>query len=256
VISQEVSQFSSVGGVFVDSELEVLGELFVELLVIFCVFLDFAEHFHALFDDVLLDDLEDFVLLQEFSGDIQWEIFRIDDSFYETEIFRDEVFTVVHDKDSSDVQFDVVLLLLGLEEIEWGSFRYIEQGFELELSFNGEQFYGQMIFPIVGESFVERAELFLGDVFLFSHPDWFGLVYCLEFGSNFFDFLGLFFFFFFGFFFDLDVLVLFVFRFFRLVIVILDFLFSGLLYHQFNSEGDELRVFLNQFLDSLFFQEL
>jgi hypothetical protein len=47
----------------VDSEFEVLGELFVEFLVVFGVFSDFSEEFNTFLDDILLDDLQDFVLL-------------------------------------------------------------------------------------------------------------------------------------------------------------------------------------------------
>jgi hypothetical protein len=75
VESEEVSNLGSVGGVLVDSELQVLGELLVEFLVVFLVFLDLREHFKAFLDDVLLYDLQDFVLLKGLSGDVQGKIF-------------------------------------------------------------------------------------------------------------------------------------------------------------------------------------
>jgi len=49
--------------------------LLVEFLVVFSILLDFNEHFQALLDNVLLYDLEDFVLLEGFSGDVQGKIF-------------------------------------------------------------------------------------------------------------------------------------------------------------------------------------
>ena len=58
-----------------DSELKILGELFIELLVVLSILLDLSEHFKALLDDVLLYDLQDFVLLEGFSGDVKGKIF-------------------------------------------------------------------------------------------------------------------------------------------------------------------------------------
>jgi hypothetical protein len=98
--------------------------------------LDFGEQFQNFFDDVFLDDLEDLVLLQEFSGNVKRKIFRIDDSLNEAEAIRDQILAVVHNEDSSDVEFDVIFFLLGFEEIEGGSFGYEEDCLELELSLN------------------------------------------------------------------------------------------------------------------------
>jgi hypothetical protein len=75
VESQQVSQLGSVSSIFVDTQLQVLGELFIELLVVLSILLDLSEHFKALLDDVLLYDLQDFVLLEGFSGDVKWKIF-------------------------------------------------------------------------------------------------------------------------------------------------------------------------------------
>jgi len=44
VESEQVSNLGPVGGVLVDTELEVLGELLVELLVVFLVLLDLSKH--------------------------------------------------------------------------------------------------------------------------------------------------------------------------------------------------------------------
>lgn len=151
VVSEELGEFVSVGGVLVDSELEVLSELLVELLEVFGVLGDFADEIDDLLDDVLLDDLEDLVVLEELSGDVQGEIFGINDSLDETHPFGDELFAVVHDEDSSDVELDVVLLLLGLEHIEGGSLWDEEDGLELELSLDGEVLDGEVLFPVVGE---------------------------------------------------------------------------------------------------------
>jgi hypothetical protein len=55
----------------VDSELEVLSELFVELLIFLSILTDLGDEFNALLGDVLLDDLEDLVVLEELSADVE-----------------------------------------------------------------------------------------------------------------------------------------------------------------------------------------
>lgn len=141
VESEELGELGSVLGVFVNTKLEVLSESLVELGEVVLVLGDLGEHVHALLDDVLQtrrrqgrvsssrqrvgrtatnlsDNLQDLVLLEGLSGDVEGEILRVHDSSDEVEVLRDEVLAVVHDEDSSDVELDVVPLLLGLEEIE------------------------------------------------------------------------------------------------------------------------------------------
>merc|ERR1719160_1722527 len=224
VESQQVSELGSVGGVLVDSEFKVLGELLIEFLVVLGVFLDLSEHFKALLDDVLFDDLQDFVLLEGLSGDVKRKILRVDDSLHEGKPLWDKFFAVVHDEDSSDVELDVVLLLLSLEKIEWSSLWHEEERSEFKLSLNGEMLDGQMFFPVVRKSLVESSVLVLGDILRLSHPDWLGLVKGLEFLGNLLDFLGL--------------LLL-------LVTVVRDLLLGGLLDEQLNWEANELGVLLD-----------
>lgn len=55
-----------------------------------------------------------------------------------TQVLWDELFTVIHDEDPPDVQFDVVLLFLVLKEIKWSAAGNKEQGPELQLALHGE----------------------------------------------------------------------------------------------------------------------
>ena len=77
-----------------DSQLEVLAEALVELVVVILVLGDLREHVKALLDNVLLDDLEDFVLLEGLSGDVEGEILGVDDTLDEVEVVRDELLGV------------------------------------------------------------------------------------------------------------------------------------------------------------------
>ena len=60
----------------VDAELDVLGELLIELLVVFGVLRQALEELQALLHQVLADDLEDLALLEHLAGDVEGEVFR------------------------------------------------------------------------------------------------------------------------------------------------------------------------------------
>jgi len=161
VVSEELAQFLSVAGVLVDAQLEVLAELFIELLEILSVFGDFLEELEALLGDVLLDDLEDLVVLEILSGDVEGEIFRVDHTSDEAEVLGDEILAVVHDEHSSDVELDVVFLLLGLEHVEGGTLGHEDDRFELETALNGELLHCQVVLPIVGQTLVKVGVVLL-----------------------------------------------------------------------------------------------
>ena len=80
VEAEEVGNLGSVGTVFVDSEFKIFRELFVEFLVIFLVLGDFSKHLKTLLDNVLLHDLENFVLLEGLTRDVERQVLRIDNA--------------------------------------------------------------------------------------------------------------------------------------------------------------------------------
>jgi len=168
-----------------DAKFDVFGKLLVELLEAILVLADFIDELKALLDEILPDDLQDLVLLQHLTGNVERKILRIDNSLEEVEVLRDELFTVVHDEDSPDVQLDVVLLLLVLEEVKGSALWHEEKGPELELAFNGEVLDSQVLLPIIGQRLVELSVLLLGDVVRVSGPDGLGLVQLLIFSVAF-----------------------------------------------------------------------
>ncbi len=101
-----------------NTELDVLAERFVKLGEVILVFSNLAEEVHGLLDQVLANDLEDLVLLKGLTGDVEREILGVDDSFHEVKVLGNEVFAVVHDEDTANIELDVVALLLGFKEIE------------------------------------------------------------------------------------------------------------------------------------------
>ena len=120
------------------THLEILGERFVELLVVVLVLGDVVEQLQTLLDEVLADHLQDLTLLQHLSRDVQRQILRVDDASHEAQVLGDQLLAVVHDEDATHVQLDVVALLLVLEHVERGSLRHVEQRAELQLTLHRE----------------------------------------------------------------------------------------------------------------------
>ena len=71
VKSKELSKLAAVLGVLVDTQLDVLAERLVELVEVVLVLSDLGEQVKALLNKVLADDLENFVLLQRLTGDVE-----------------------------------------------------------------------------------------------------------------------------------------------------------------------------------------
>ena len=101
-----------------DTELDVLAERLVELGEVVLVLRNLGEEVHALLDEVLADDLEDLVLLEGLTRDVEGQVLGVDDTLDEVEVLGDELLAIVHDEDAADVELDVVALLLLLEEVE------------------------------------------------------------------------------------------------------------------------------------------
>merc|ERR1711976_886431 len=138
MVTQEVGNFLSVGRIFMDSKLQVFAELFVEFLVVVLILTDVFKKLHALFDQVFPDDLQDLALLQHFSGDVQRQVLRIHNSLNKVQIFWYQLFTVVHDENSSHIQLDIVPLLFVLKEIKGCPLGHKQKGTEFQLTFHRE----------------------------------------------------------------------------------------------------------------------
>ena len=138
-----------------NTELNVLAESLVELVKVVFVFSNLTEEIERLLDKVLADDFEDFVLLQGFSRDVERKILGIDDALHEVEILGNKVFTIVHDENTADVKFDVVALLLRLEEVEGSAFGNVDNGFKFELTLDREVLDRKVVLPIIRKTLVE-----------------------------------------------------------------------------------------------------
>ena len=118
VETKELRKLATVLCILVNTEFDILSEGLVELREVILVFRNFGDEVHRLFHEILADDLENFVLLECLTGDIERQIFRINDTLNEVEILGNEILAVIHDEHTADIKLDVVALLLGLEKIE------------------------------------------------------------------------------------------------------------------------------------------
>ncbi|KAH4032898.1 hypothetical protein HBH64_129420 [Parastagonospora nodorum] len=74
----------------------------------------------------------------------------VDNTLDEAEPLGNEVGGVVGDEDTADVELDVVLGLLGLEQVEGSALGHKEDSAELELTLDGEVLDGKVVLPVVG----------------------------------------------------------------------------------------------------------
>ena len=84
VISQELCKFLSVIWIFMNSELDVLTELFIEFFEIFCILGNFLEKLQTFLGNVFLNNFKNFVVLKILSGNIQRKILWINNSSNES----------------------------------------------------------------------------------------------------------------------------------------------------------------------------
>merc|ERR1712100_879279 len=83
LVPHQVSQLVAVLAVLVHSELQVLGELLPELVVVLGVLGNLVEHLDRLLDKTLLDDLEDLRPLEHLTGNVERQVLRVDNALDE-----------------------------------------------------------------------------------------------------------------------------------------------------------------------------
>ena len=101
-----------VSGIRMDSKLQILGEYLIKLPVVFFIFNQLREELKALLHNVLAYDFQDLDLLEHFSGDVQRQVLGVNHTMDKIEGLRYQLITAVHDENTTDKQFDVVLLVV------------------------------------------------------------------------------------------------------------------------------------------------
>ena len=134
--------------------------LFPEVHVL--VFVDLLDHVQSLAHQLLLDDLEELVLLQGFTGHVQWQIVGIHNTADEGQVLGHHVLKVVRDEDAAHVQLDLVnLLAVVLEHVVGSGLGNEQDGLEGNLSLSGEVSLAHGIVLVLGEALVEFIVLLI-----------------------------------------------------------------------------------------------
>ncbi len=156
--------------VLYDTFLEHAAKLIPECLVFLRILAGQPLQFvQDLLDGCALDLVDFLVVLQEFPRDVERQVRRIHDTPDETKISRHQVFCIVHDKDTPDVQFDAMSSLT-VPKVERRPRRDEEQGDVLQLALDPVVQHGQRWVRIIAEGIVERLILLLADLFLIPGP--------------------------------------------------------------------------------------
>mmetsp|Transcript_45227 Transcript_45227/g.81352 ORF Transcript_45227/g.81352 Transcript_45227/m.81352 type:complete len:444 (+) Transcript_45227:1069-2400(+) len=243
-----------------DTQLQALAELLIELLVVVLLLGNLSEHLQALLHQVLLDHPQDLVLLKSLSGDVQRQVLRVHHALHHVQPLRHQLIAVVHDEDSAHVELDVVPLLFGLEEVKRRTARHEEQCPELQLTLNAEVLHCQVVLPVVGQGLVERGVLLVGHILRLAHPERLVLVQLLPLVAHLLHLLCLLFLLllllFLIHFLDLGLITLLLLLLLLFLLRVSHLLLLGLLHIQLDGEADELTVLLHQVLKTTLLQEL
>ena len=113
VLAHTCHNLGAVRGVLVHAQLEALAELLVKLLVIVLLSCTPNEQLEA-----LRDNAQRFGLLQNLAGYVQRQALGDNLTLHEVVPLRQQHAAVVHDGDTSHVQFDVVTILPGTQPEE------------------------------------------------------------------------------------------------------------------------------------------
>merc|ERR1711907_755538 len=159
VVAHQLSDLSAVLGVLVDTELEVLAELLVELVEVLLVLGNLVEALEGLLHEVLLDHLKDLGALEHLTGNVERKVLGVDNTLDEAEVLWDEVLAAVGDEHTAHVELDVGLLLGRLEHVERSTLWHEEESLELEVTL-----------PVVANVLVEGGVLLLSDLLRVAHP--------------------------------------------------------------------------------------
>ena len=158
-----------------NSKLDVGAILFPELDVVFIA--DLLDHVESFTDELLLDDLEELVLLEGFTGNVEGKIIGVDNALHKGQVLGHHVFEVIGDEDTSDVHLDEVDLLAVVgEHVLGGLLGDEEDGLKGDLSLSGEVAASHGVLAVLAEALVERVVLVVFDLSGLAGPQGLGVV--------------------------------------------------------------------------------
>ena len=116
---EQVLQYFFVGAeVAVHAVFQLAAEGFIEALVFFPVILQAGFQFALNFRlDVFGDQLQLAVMLQQFAGNVERQVFGINQTFDEAKIIRQQIGAFVHDQDAVCIQLQPFFIFLGIKVV-------------------------------------------------------------------------------------------------------------------------------------------
>ena len=138
-----------------------------------------------LLDDVLTDVGDDLVVLQDFTGHVQRQVFAIHHTAHKAQPRRQQVLAVVHDKDFLHVELEAVQSVV-VPDVERGLRRNVHEAPEFLGTFSVAVTPGSRFVGFVADDVVEILVLFFGDFLFALAPQ--GLLLVQAFFGLFFEF--------------------------------------------------------------------
>ena len=138
-----------------------------------------------LLDDVLTDVGDNLVVLQDFTGHVQRQVFAIDHAAHKAQPRRQQVLAVVHDKDFLHVELEAVQCVV-VPDVERGLRRNVHEAPEFLGTFSVAVAPCGRFVGFVADDVVEILVLFFGDFLFALAPQ--GLLFVQAFFGLFFDF--------------------------------------------------------------------
>ena len=139
------------------------------LVFVRVVFRQFFQHLQHTLGQRIAQVTRYRAVLEDFTGNVQRQIAGVNQTTHEAQIVRHELFCVVHDEHTLDVQFQAVFMIT-VPHIPRSLGRDVQQAGVLLLTFNAVVAPGQRIIKVVGDVFVELFVLFIGDFRLVTSP--------------------------------------------------------------------------------------
>ncbi len=174
--AQQFSDRFLVGVIFRRAFFQHQTELFPEGLVFFrVVFRQFFQHLQDAFGQSATQITRYRAVLQDFTGDVQRQVIRINQAAHETQIVRHELLGIVHNEHALYVQLQT-MFVIAVPQIPRRLRRDIQQAGVLLLTFHAVVAPGQRIGEIMRDVLVKLVVLVVFNFRLVTGPQRLGLV--------------------------------------------------------------------------------
>merc|ERR1712078_111060 len=142
-------------------------------LIITVALRELLEHLKDLARKLLRDHLQDLVLLELLTVDVQRQVVRVNNALHPHKVTREEVVELVRDEHAANIELDVALPALGVPHVHvvGGALRDVQDRTELDVAFRVEVSVRERLEDVLADRLVERLVFLLRDVILGPKPN-------------------------------------------------------------------------------------